>query len=74
VQPARQAVLAVLEQGADLLTARDVAEALGWTRRRAAMALLRAHRVGLARREHWRYTLSPKGASRLSWVRERSGR
>lgn len=68
VQPSRQAVLTVLDLSDDL-TSSEVADALGWPRPRAAMALLRIHRAGLAHRCARRYRLTDKGAARLAWAR-----
>ena len=68
MQPSRHAVLTLLaEHGAG--SSADVASALGWSRRRASMALLRAHRIGLACRRRGVYSLSGKGVARLEWLR-----
>ena len=72
MQPSRFAVLALLSSRSHL-TSRDVAHEFSWSRRRAAMALLRAPRVGLVARHRWVYSLSQKGQDRLEWIQSRGG-
>lgn len=73
MKPARFSLLSALENASAPATSTDVAETFGWSRRRAAMALLRAYRTGLLKRQSGRfYLISDKGLKRLSWVRRQS--